>query len=623
MHVNRGVLVTGLALISGVVMAESNTNAVVQKTIVVTATRVALPAESVGSSVTVVDRAQLAEKQNTTVVEALSEVPGVDVVRNGGLGSRSAVFLRGAQSDQVLVLVDGVEVNDPSGTGRGADLSQIPVENIERIEVLRGPQSTLYGADAMGGVVNIVTRKGTGPLSGEVSAEGGSFNTFNETAAVRGGNRNFNYSVGATRQDSAGISSASEKNGNEEKDGYGREELSSRLGWTPVEEFEANAVVRWNRSAYDYDAFENGRPVDSDDHAVADQLLLYGEGRLRLLDGLWQQRLGVSWVDHDRDDASSLSDSSFDSLLKKVEWQHDIHFSEANIATAGLEYEEESAESVYEALGYVDRFDRQTARNKALYVQDYAAMGDLSGTLGMRADDNDAFGSETTWRVAPVYAIKATDTRVKGSYGTGFKAPSLFQLYSIYGNTGLHPETSQGWDAGVEQDVGGKQVTVGVTYFDNQFDDLIDYDFATSTYGNIAKAETKGVESFVTARPVADLLIRAAYTYMDAFDRTTGEFLQERARNKGSLDVTYAFTRKLRGTVSTIFVGERQDVDYAAQQRTTLDAYTLMNFYVSYDVRKNVTVFGRIENAFDTDYEQVLGYGTPGRAGYGGVKLTF
>ena len=225
--------------------------------------------------------------------------------------------------------------------------------------------------------------------------------------------------------------------------------------------------------------------------------------------------------------------------------------------------------------------------------------------------------------MAPVYDIAATGTRLRGSYGTGFKAPSLFQLYSAYGSTDLNPEKSQGWDAGAEQDLMDGTLTVGASYFENRFDDMIDYDFVTSKYGNVSKAEARGVETFVTAKPVKDLSVRASYTYTDTQDKTTHAELLRRPRNKAALDTTYAFTRKFRGTFGLIYVGERQDEDFSAFKNITLAGYTLVNLYASYDVYQNVTLFARVENLFDEHYEEVLGYGTPGRAGYGGVKVTF
>ena len=617
MMVLAGTLVTG-----GVVGAATGTNEVAREKVVVTATRVEMPLSSVGSAVTVVDQKPISERQCSSVVQALREVPGLDVVQSGGAGGTVSLFIRGAKSEQTLVLVDGVPLNDPAGIGRGSDISQLPVENIERIEVLRGPQSTLYGADAIGGVVNIITRKGSGPASGEVSAEAGSFNTFNEKAEVRGGTALYNYSAGASRQDSQGISSANKKNGNTEKDGYGRTEASARLGWTPVPEFEANGVVRWNHSRYDYDSAPLGVMMDTDDRGESDSLLLYGEGKATLCDGLWRPRLGGSWVSQSRDDTSSMGISTFDSLLQKLEWQNDVYLGKANLVTAGFEYQQESAESTYEAPGYVDRFDRKTARHQSAYAQDVVTAGSLTTALGGRVDRYDTFGTETTWRVAPVYDVAATGTRVKGSYGTGFKAPSLFQLYSVYGRTDLNPEKSQGWDAGVEQDI-GSQVTVGATYFENRFDDMIDYDFVTSQYGNVSRAEARGVETFVVAKPVKDLSVRASYTYTDTQDKTTDAQLLRRPRNKAALDATYAFTPKFRGTAGLVYVGQRQDEDFSTFQNITLSGYTLVNLYASYDVYRNVTLFGRLENVFDKQYEDVLGYGTPGRAGYGGVKMTF
>ena len=599
------------------------TNEVTPQQVVVTATRVEQPLTSVGSSMTVVDQAQLVERQCATVVDALREVPGLDVVQLGGAAGTVSTFIRGAASEQTLVLVDGVQINDPAGLGRGADLSQMPVQNIERIEVLKGPQSPLYGADAMGGVINIITKKGAGPVGGEVSAEAGSFNTFNEKAAVRGGTSNYNYSVGVSRQDSDGISSAAGKNGNPEKDGYRRTELSSKLGWTPADEFEANMILRWNQADYGYDDFMNGRPVDGDNQGAYDVVSLYGEGKGKLLDGQWRPRVGGSWVSQSREDTSSVGNSTFDSLLQKLEWQNDLYLGDANIVTAGIEAQQEAAESTYESAGYVDQFERQTARHQSAYAQDILTTGPLTTTAGGRVDSYDSFGSESTWRLAPSYDVAATGTRFKGSYGTGFKAPSLFQLYSSYGSPDLDPESSKGWDAGVEQELAGNQFLVGVTYFENQFDNLIDYDFVTMKYGNVSQAETRGVETFVVAKPVKALSVRAAYTYTDTENKLTGEQLLRRPRNKASLDTTYDVTAKLKGTVSVSYVGERMDEDFATYMTTPLDGYLLVNLYASYDVRKNMTLFGRVENLFDEEYEPAIGYGSPGRAGYGGVKVTF
>ncbi len=618
----KQMVLVGLVFVYGTVRA-AVTNGVVKETVVVSATRVEMPIASVGSSITVIDKAQLAERQSPSVVQALSQVPGVDVVQNGGAAGHASVFIRGAKSDQTLILVDGVPMNNPVDAGRGADPAQIPVENIERIEVLRGSQSTLYGADAMGGVVNIITKKGLGPLQGEITAEAGCFNTFNEKAEFRGGTSNYNYSAGVSRQDSAGISSAAARNGNTEKDGYGRTEASARLGWTPVEEFEANGLVRWNQAHYNYDGSVKGIVVDTDDEADTDSLLLYGEGKAKLLGGLWRPRIGGSWVSQSRDDASSKKDSSFDSLLQKLEWQNDFYLGKANIVTAGFEYQQESAESTYDAIGYMDRFDRVTARHESVYAQDIVMIGPLTTTVGGRLDSYEAFGTENTWRVAPSYDVTETGTRFKGSYGTGFKAPSLFQLYSIYGSKDLQPEKSQGWDAGVEQEVVGGALTVGATYFGNEFEDMIDYDFVTSRYGNVSSAESRGVETFVTAKPVKDLSVRASYTYTDTWDKTTDSQLPRRPRNKMSLDSFYSFTTRVRGGVGVVYVGERQDEDFSTYTTTTLPSYTLVNLYASYDLYMNVTLFGRLENLFDEQYEQVIGYGTPGRAGYAGVKMTF
>lgn len=605
--------------------------------VVVTATRLETPTRQIGSSITVVTGEEIEQKQKVSVLEVLRSVPALDVVQSGGPGNQTSVFIRGAKSEHTLVLLDGVEMNDPSSTSRGFNFANLTTENIERIEIIRGPQSTLYGSDAIGGVINIITKKGKGKPSGFVSAEGGSFNTFIEKAGVSGAGKRINYSLGVSRWDTDGISAAGEEYGNEEEDGYANTSVSARLGIIPTEIFDLDSVVRFINSETDLD---NSGGIGGDDPNYTqewEQLFFRTQGRLYLLDGLWEQKLGFSLTHHDSElrndtDADHPHDlmlGSYEGQMVKFDWQHNLYLHETNTLTLGAETEEEKMESDYysESLFglYTSTFEEKSVRTNGFYLQDQLTFRDSwFTTLGARVDDHEEYGTETTYRITSAYLTRTTGTRFKGSYGTGFKAPTLFQLYSPqYGNQDLDPEESTGWDIGVEQSLFDNTLTLGATYFSNQFEDLIDIDYSTFRYFNIEEAESDGVEVFAQLRPNQDLSVRINYTYTDTEDRTTDEELLRRPQDKLGLDVNYRFLERGNVNVGLVYVGHRDDIDPVSYSRTEMDAYTLVNLAALYQVSENITIFGRIENLFDEDYEEVLGYGTPDRSGFAGIKLTF
>ena len=607
--------------------------------IVITATRIETASREVGSSITVITNQQIEERQNTTVLEVLRTVPAVDVVRSGGPGGQTSVFIRGAKSEHTLVLIDGIEMNDPITPGRSYDFANLTTDNIERIEIIRGPQSTLYGSDAIGGVINIITKRGKGKPRGFMSAEGGSFNTFTEKAGVSGGNQWANYSLGISRWDTDGISAANEKDGNHEKDGYENTSISTRLGVTPAENLDTDFILRYINAKADIDNSGGVGGDDPNNKADSEQLFLRTQARLSLFNDLWEQKLGFSLTDLDRDyrndtDADHPSDldrSSYDGKILKFDWQHNLYLHETNTLTLGVENEEEKGKSKYyseSAWGpYSSNFKEKTARTTGYYLQDQVKLWDSwFTTLGVRLDDHSKFGSETTYRITSAYLVRQTGTKLKGTYGTGFKAPSLYQLYSHpYGDQNLDPEESTGWDIGVEQSLFDKKLILGVTYFSNEFDELIEFESGTSKYINVAEAEAKGVEVFASVRPIGDLTFRASYTYTDTEDKETGKDLLRRAQNKFGLDVNYQFMDKGNVNLSLVYVGKRDDNDYSTwpATRVELDDYVLANLAASYDITRNIQVFGRVENFLDEDYEEVKGFGTPELSAFAGCKLSF
>jgi vitamin B12 transporter len=609
--------------------------------VVVTATRIETASREVGSSITVITNQQIEERQNTTVLEVLRTVPSLDVVQLGGPGGQTSVFIRGAKSEHTLVLIDGVEMNDPITPGRSYDFANLTTDNIESIEIIRGPQSTLYGSDAIGGVINIITKKGKGKPRGFVSAEGGSFNTFREKAGVSGGNQWANYSLGISRWDTNGISAANEKDGNHEKDDYENTSISTRLGVTPTENSDADFVLRYINARADIDNYGGVGGDDPNNTADLEQLFFRTQVRLSLFNDLWEQKLGFSLTDLDRDyhndtDADHPSDldrSSYYGKILKFDWQHNLYLHETNTLTLGIENEEEKGKSKYyseSAWGpYTSNFKEKIAQTTGYYLQDQIKLWDSwFTTLGVRLDDHSRFGSETTYRITSAYLIQQTGTKLKGSFGTGFKAPTLYQLYSQYGNQNLDPEESTGWDIGVEQSLFDKKLILGATYFSNEFDELIEfvgYESGTSKYINVAEAEARGVEVFASVCPIDDLTFLASYTYTDTEDKATGKDLLRRAKNKFGLDVNYRFIGKGNVNLGLVYVGKRDDNDYSSwpAKRVELDDYLLANLAASYDITRNIQIFGRAENLLDEDYEEVKGFGTPGISAYAGGKLSF
>jgi vitamin B12 transporter len=596
----------------------------------------------VGSSITAVRSAEIERRQRTTVREALRGTPGLDVASNGGRGGQSSIFLRGAPSEFTLVMVDGVEVVDPLSAGRTLNFAHLTTDDVARIEVLRGPQSTLYGSDAMGGVVNIITRRGKGEPSFYAVTEAGSFHTYRMATGLSGGTKLYHYSLAASMLETDGISGSREKplfgpnyeDGNDETDPYRNASFAGRFGVTPLEEVEIEFFVRYVDAEAHIDGYNSlaGTSVDDLDHLTYhEQLTLKGQATVRLFEGIWEQVVSVSSNDVDRDETndqdnanSNILKSAYNGRLLKFDWQHNLKLHETNELTLGFEIENERGDSqrteTFFGTTYDTTFDEADEQTWSFFAQDRISLFDsLFVTLGIRHDEHQRFGTETTWRAAGAYVFDLTDTKIKGSAGSGFKAPSLFQLHSSYGNPDLDPQTGRGWDLGFEQYLFERRVGFGATWFRNDFDEMIDWDFVTSSYMNVNEVDTEGLESFVAVEPLTDLRIRFFYTYMQAEDRDTGMDLVRRAKNKYAIDASYLFLEKKASvSLGVDFVGDRPD-----RNELRLHSYTTVSLAGSYRLHEHVSLFGRVENLFDEDYEEVATYGTPGVAAYFGIKVEF
>jgi len=634
------------------VMAEPPPAAGEMDDLVVTATRLATPRGELASSVTVITAADIQRKQFRSVPQALRSVPGLHVVQSGGPGQQTSVFMRGANSNHTLVLIDGIEASDPSSPNGAVDFSNLWLDNIERIEVVRGPQSTLYGSDAIGGVIQITTRRGAGKLHGAAKAEGGSDNTFNQQASVAGANDAIDYSFGVTHidTDADSVTPSRLRNGvPAEDDNYKNWTTSTRLGMavsdTLALTFSGRYIDSESRLDPELESFGFGTTEDRDARLDQTEYLLRGEAKAQLLDGLWEATFATSYTDFDRKNRNNrqspnetLTRTRFEGNKLKFELKNDLYLSDSHTFTLGLETEKENMDSggFSDFGGFVVGEESDAdARNNAVYVQDqFSYGGRFFGTIGGRYDKHDGFGSEVTYRIAPVYVHRKTGTRIKGSIATGFKAPTLFQtdgftpnnFGSFYrGNPNLDPEESFGWEAGFEQPLWNERINLGVTYFKSNIDDLMQVVFDpsfNSTYENIDKADIKGIESFIHTQLLQSLSVNANYTYTDAEDDKTGEKLLRRPKHKADLDVQYQPTAKASINLSVNYVSDYNDISRETGATIKGDDYTVLDIAAEYAISKRWRIFGRVENVTDEHYEPADGFQASDRGMIAGAELT-
>jgi vitamin B12 transporter len=617
---------------------------VIQHEVVVTATRLTTSLKEVASSVAVITAEEITKTGKLRILEILEDTIGLSSTQNGPPGAQATVFIRGANAEHTLVMIDGIEVNDPITPTRSFDMSLPIVENIDRIEILRGPQSPLYGSDAMGGIINIITRQEKGKPQFSLSGFGGTYGTYSGNAEVSGSTPTVRYSAAATLFRTDGFSAAStEYEGNTEPDGHRNLTLSGRFGFDLRANISLDFFTRWVDTETDLDTQGGDYGDDPNSTQSYASSLLLGQFRGLFLRNRWEQTLKVSHVDYLRTSNNpvdtlnpfSSDKSEFKSQLLKIDWQNNLYLHESNTLMFGVEHQREQGESWYRSEGsfgpYESVFPLQKTHNTGIYLQDQMKFkGRFFLTAGFRIDNHSQVQSSTTYRIAPAYVIESTGTKLKGTWGTGFKAPSLYQLYAPatswgpVGNENLKPEKSTGWDLGIEQNFLDNRLLLGFTYFSNRFANLIDYDF-TSGYININKASTKGGEITCLARPLRTLSFLATYTRTEAKNTESDEYLLRRPKHKFTIRTDWKFLERANIHLSLIYIGEREDFYWLDWTPTpvTLDSYTLLNMAASYDLIDSLQLFVRLDNILDSDYEQIKGYGTPGLSVFGGLRAHF
>ncbi len=606
------------------------------KEVVVTANRIETPIKKVGGSISVITADDIKEKKQFTVAELLKTLPGVDVVRAGGSGGITSVFLRGANPEHTLVIVDGIEVNNPMSNARTFNFADLTPDNIERIEVMRGPQTTLYGSDALGGVIQIITKKGEGAPTAQAQVEVGSYDTYREAASTQGSVDFLKYSLGFSRLDRSGMSAVDNPAGGTENDKYEDTAGSVRL------DAELNDIVGFGltgRITNSHAGIDDGPGSGDDDpnrRFNSTQYSTRGTTSLNLFDDVLKQVYGISYASttfSDDDDADEFHPieslrSEFRGQLLKVDLQNTIQIAEDNALVFGFETEEEKGSSSLKSDGEFGPFESEflgkSVRTNGMYGQfALEPVEDFDIAIGGRYDDNSRFGTKETWRVSPSYYVEHTGTRFKSSAGTGYKAPSLYQLFSEFGREDLRPERSFGIDAGFEQEFLDKDLVIGATYFRNRFKDLISFDPSSFIFENIAEATTQGFESFVQVEPIDEVTLKLNYTFTEADDDTNNTRLLRRAKHRAVFDLAVRPCEKLQTNLNVLVVGNREDNDFSAfpAERVRLGGYTVVNLAAEYELHKHVNIFAHADNLFDKDYQEVFGFNTPSATFYGGLKF--
>lgn len=581
--------------------------------VVVSAARMPEPIEETTSDVIVIKAEDIEKTGAEFLPDVLRQVPELNVVQSGGDGTLASVFLRGGASAHTLVMLDGVKLNG-STTGM-FDFSGISVQDIERIEIVKGPQSTLYGSEAMSGVINIITKKGTGRPKTDVSLDGGSFSTYKASVASSMGEGGRHYRLGASYFKTDGISAA--KSGQED-DGYKNASLSWRLGWKPSETSSVDVSGRYSYDRSELDGFDfmSGLAADDPNFVQGGNHLVVSVKGSHYISRGWEQSVSASTV---KDTLRFTDpDTEFNNYLiinktKTVDWQHNFYASDSFAMTTGIEYREEEGEN---AGNFSEKVD-----NKALYFlgKTKTAGGALVLNAGLRYDDHETAGSETTYRMGAAVNLKDAGIGLRTSYGTGFRAPSLNDLYfPFYGNVSLKPEESASFEAGVSKSFMDGGVSFSVTYFKQEYENLIQTDPATWSAVNIGEAEVEGVETDALIRLGDSVVLTAGYTYLDTEDKATGERLPRRPKEKINSGIRFS-SGPASLAANFAHVGERLDTAGKGE----LHSYRLLDLSGSYKVKEGLALFARAENLFDEDYEEALGYGTKGRSFMGGLRVSY
>ncbi|MGE0644027.1 MAG: TonB-dependent receptor plug domain-containing protein [Nitrospira sp.] len=627
--------------------------------VVVSATKTAIPAKQVTSAVEVITGEDMQQRKIRTVAEALRWAQGLAVFQSGGAGTVANVRMRGGTPQQTLVLIDGAIVN--SSTDGSYDFANLTSDNIERIEILRGSQSMLWGSDAMGGVINITTKRGRDKPNVSAFAEYGSFNTIREGGGLAGKKGPIDFSGSITRLDTAGFSAINYRRGAAERDGYHNWQGSVRFGADLPRDGRLEFSFRWLEGIVNFDGFAfnpvtfASDPADVFGARSKSTQYIYAGNYAQPITAWWSQKLTLSRATENLvsnggvvernlvTGATGLIGFPFGSQIgttsNRIEWQHNIQVGKPLSLTAGYQFREQKGDN-RDLLTNTVAFQDKVLSSHAGFGEAHLNLWDrVFGTAGIRQDEYNVFGSATTYRVTGGYLHHETGTKLRGSYATGFRAPTINELFFPgFGNQNLQPEKSQALDAAIEQTLPKDWGSISVGYFWTRYRNLILSVFdptectAPGSFGfcaqNVGLARAEGVEVSTKLKLLRDrqwaksLDLQIQYTYAATRDISNGldTRLPRWPLHQISTIISYQPIEGLRGNVEGRYVGERFN---NAGNLGPTPSFVVWNLSASYDVTKQVQAYVRVDNLFNEKYEETLFFGTPIRSIFGGVRINY
>lgn len=627
--------------------------------VVVSATKTPTPAKQVTSAVEVITGEQMQERKIKTVAEALRWAQGLSVNQSGGPGTAVDVRMRGGTPEQTMVLIDGAIVN--SATIGNYDFANLTSDNIERIEILRGSQSMLWGSDAMGGVINITTKRGRDKPNISAFTEYGSFNTIRGGASLSGKKGPIDFSGSITRWDTAGFSAINYRRGATERDGYHNWQGSLRLGADLPKDGRLEFNFRWLHGIVNYDGFAFNPVTFASDPAdvlgakSSDAQYIFSGNYTQPMTSWWWQRLTLSRATDtlvsdggtiQRDVVTNATGpvgfpfrSQIETTSNRIEWQHNFQVGKPLLLTAGYQFREQKGDN-RDLLTNTTTFENKTLSSHAGFGEAQLNLWDrVFGTAGIRQDEYNVFGSATTYRVTGGYLHQETGTKLRGSYATGFRAPTINQLFFPgFGNPNLHPEKSQALDAALEQTLPHDLGSISVGYFWTRYRNLILSTFdplvctAPGSFGfcaqNAGLARAQGIEVstklklYREGRWVKSLDLQIHYTYAATRDLTSGSDtrLPKWPLHQVTTIISYQPIEGLRANLEGRYFGQRFN---NVGNEGSIPSLFVWNLSASYDVTKQVQAYLRFDNMFNEKYEEVLFFGTPIRSIFGGVRINY
>jgi vitamin B12 transporter len=589
--------------------------------VVVTATKTETPQERLGAAVTVVTEEEIQEKNYATLEEALRHVPGVDIQRSGGLGKTAQIRIRGAGTQQVQVMIDGMRVKSP--TLGVTELTDISLDAIERIEIVRGPQSTLHGADAIGGVVNIITKKGQGPPSGTVKLEGGTFETYREQATLSGSWKAFSYSLSGSHYDTRGYL---------KNDDATQTAFAGRFDYAFPWDGNLSLTARYSKTWSDLPVFSTNPTVFDPNAQQQSETYLYTLAYDQKVFDWWNTRLryGQWWnnagFQNPPPPGAFTTVSQINTRRREFEWLNTVKTGPWNTVTFGAEHRNDAGRNRFAF--------RQEINVVSGFVQDELRLFDrviLGG--GLRYEDNDVFGDALTGRASIAVLIKETGTKLRAAWGEGFRAPTLNDLFFPgFGNPNLLPESSESYEFGVDQRVWQDRVRLGVTFFHNQFNNLIQ--IVPQPGGlflpqNVGRAITEGVEFYSEVYPVDWLSLYANYTFTDSEDIATRKPLRRIPRHRWATGATFTWDRLTLFAEAIAVTRQFETAAAPATGKNFNDGWFRIDLGGSYKiwgrigVMERVDLIARFNNITDERYEEALGFPAPPFNALIGVRMAF